>query len=284
MHLVSFRHNGNERFGCVSESRIRDLTGMCGLATLHAVLAAQRLPDLLAAAADVAEGPQLAEVTLLPPIVRPRVVFCIGVNYAERNAEYQDGTAAPAYPSIFLRVPESFVGHDVPIERPTASDQFDYEGEIALVIGKGGRAIPEAEALTHIAGLTLANEGTVRDWLRHAKFNVTQGKNFDRSGSIGPWLVTADTLNLAQPFHITTRVNGEVRQQDSTSRMMFPFAFLICYISRFASLQPGDVILTGTPTGAGARFDPPRWLVPGDEVEVCVNELGTLRNVVAQGV
>jgi 2-keto-4-pentenoate hydratase/2-oxohepta-3-ene-1,7-dioic acid hydratase in catechol pathway len=179
---------------------------------------------------------------------------------------------------MFFRVPGSLVGHDQPLVRPKVSEQFDYEGEIALVIGQGGRHIPRERALAHIAGLTLCNEGSVRDWLRHGKFNVTQGKNFDRSGSLGPWLVTSDELDLTAPLHLTTRVNGDVRQDDTTASMIFSFADLIAYVSTFMTLTPGDVIATGTPTGAGARFDPPRWLVPGDVVEIQVPEIGILRN------
>jgi 2-keto-4-pentenoate hydratase/2-oxohepta-3-ene-1,7-dioic acid hydratase in catechol pathway len=162
--------------------------------------------------------------------------------------------------------------------RPKVSAQFDYEGEIAIVIGQGGRHIPRERALDHVAGLTLCNEGSVRDWVRHGKFNVTQGKNFDRSGSLGPWLVTADECDPAAELHLTTRVNGEMRQDDTTASMIFSFADIIAYVSTFMTLAPGDVIATGTPTGAGARLDPPRWLVPGDVVEVAVPQLGILRN------
>ncbi|WP_291154988.1 fumarylacetoacetate hydrolase family protein, partial [Ensifer sp. SSB1] len=152
---------------------------------------------------------------------------------------------------------------------------------IVIVIGKGGRRIPEVSALDHIAALSLSNEGTIRDWVRHAKFNVTQGKNFDRTGSIGPWLVPfTDEAQLAD-IKLETRVNGEVRQQDRTSRMIFSFRKIINYVSTFTTLVPGDVILTGTPTGAGARFDPPIWLKPGDVVEVAAEGIGTLINPVA---
>jgi 2-keto-4-pentenoate hydratase/2-oxohepta-3-ene-1,7-dioic acid hydratase in catechol pathway len=179
-----------------------------------------------------------------------------------------------------MRAPGSLTGHGQPIVCPKISVQFDYEGEIALVIGREGRHIPREQALQHVAGLTLCNEGSVRDWLRHGKFNVTQGKNFDASGSIGPWMVTADSLDLSAPFHLMTRVNGETRQDDTTANMIFSFTDLIAYISTFTTLKPGDIIVTGTPTGAGARFDPPRWLVPGDVVEIEVPEIGVLRNTV----
>lgn len=215
------------------------------------------------------------------PIRDPEKIICVGVNFPDRNAEYRDGQEAPANMSLFVRFPRSFTGHGAPLIRPPESAQLDYEGEIAVVIGKGGRRIPEAEALGHIAALTLCNEGTIRDWVRHAKFNVTQGKNWDRSGAMGPGLVPfrdpAQILDIA----LTTRVNGEIRQADRTGRMLFPVARQIAYVSTFTTLVPGDIIVTGTPTGAGARFDPPVWLRPGDVVEVEAEGIGLLRNGVA---
>src|SRR5262249_48382462 len=158
----------------------------------------------------------------------------------------------PKNPSLFFRVPGSFVGHGQPLVRPPESEQFDYEGEIALVIGREGRRIPREQAMDYVAGYTLCNEGSVRDWMRHGKFNVTQGKNFDKSGSLGPYLVTADEIDPLAPLHLTTTVNGEVRQDDTTANLIFPFYELIAYISTFMTLKPADVIVTGTPTGAGA--------------------------------
>lgn len=279
MKIASYRHGGGEGYGLVAGSGLIDLAGRVGQPTLLAVLQ----QGALAAAAAFADQPAdypLADVTLLPPVPAPEKIWCIGVNYAERNDEYRDNSALPKYPSLFCRSASSFVGHGVPLERPRVSEQLDYEGEIVLVIGRAGRHIREDRALKHIAGFTIGNDGTVRDWLRHGKFNVTQGKNFDRSGSIGPWLVTADEFNPAKPMTLATRVNGELRQQDSTARLMFSFAHLIAYLSTFATLRPGDVIFTGTPTGAGARFDPPRWLKPGDLVEVEVDGIGVLSNTV----
>ena len=162
-------------------------------------------------------------MTLLPPVLAPEKILCIGVNYANRNAEYKDGSEQPKYPSMFFRTPGSLVGHGQPIVRPKASPQLDYEGEICLVIGKEGRHIAKERAMEHVAGYTLCNEGTIRDWVRHAKFNVTQGKNFDASGSIGPWFVTADEIDPAKPLHLTTKVNGEMRQDDTTANLIFSF-------------------------------------------------------------
>ncbi len=212
------------------------------------------------------------------PVPNPEKIICVGVNFPDRNAEYKDGTAAPPNMSLFIRFARSFVGHNVPLTRPKASDQLDYEGEIAIVIGRGGRHITEEQALDHIAALTLCNEGTLRDWVRHAKFNVTQGKNFDGSGAMGPWLVPFHDHAQIIDVGLRTRVNGETRQDDRTGRMLFPVARQIAYISTFTTLVPGDIIVTGTPTGAGARFDPPVFLKPGDIVEVEADGIGMLKN------
>ena len=234
-----------------------------------------------AIASRAASTIQLRDVQLLPPLAKPGKILCVGVNYPDRNAEYKDGAAAPLYPSLFVRFPGSFVGHGQPLIRPSVSEQFDYEGEIVLVIGTAGRRIPQTKAASHIAGLTLMNEGSVRDWLRHGKFNVTQGKNFDGSGSVGPWITTLDEAGALDSLEITTHVNGEERQRGNTGTLAFPFARIIEYVSTFATLEPGDMIATGTPTGAGARFDPPKWLKAGDVVTVASPTLGALSNVVA---
>jgi 2-keto-4-pentenoate hydratase/2-oxohepta-3-ene-1,7-dioic acid hydratase in catechol pathway len=279
MRLASYRTEGADSFGIVTDHGIIDLRRRTGFTSLLALIAGD---GLAAAHAHAGEAPDVdpARITWLPPVLGEKL-WCIGVNYAERNEEYRDASAAPAYPSLFCRNPRSFVGHNVPVERPRVSALFDYEGEIALVIGKPGRHIKRERAFEHIFGLTLCNEGSVRDWLRHGKFNVTQGKNFDRSGSLGPWIATADETDPRRPLELTTRVNGEIRQHDSTARLMFPFDFLIAYLSTFATLVPGDIIVTGTPTGAGVHRDPPVWLVPGDLVEVEVPGIGLLSNTVA---
>lgn len=220
----------------------------------------------------------LGEFTYEVPIPSPEKIICVGVNFPDRNAEYKDGQKAPENMSLFIRFARSFVGHEVPLTRPKASDKLDYEGEIVVVIGKGGRHIPQEQAYDHIAALSLCNEGTLRDWVRHAKFNVTQGKNFDGSGAIGPWIVPFKNEAQLDDIRLTTKVNGELRQDDRTSRMMFPITRQIAYISTFTTLVPGDIIVTGTPTGAGARFDPPIFLKPGDVVEIEAEGIGVLRN------
>ncbi|NVO25551.1 fumarylacetoacetate hydrolase family protein [Donghicola mangrovi] len=283
--LVRFSTQDKTSFGLVRDAGITDLSGLdpARWRELDEVLQGGELSALLAAAeaADLPVTHALEDVSIESPLARPQKIICVGVNFPDRNAEYEDGKDAPPNPSLFIRFPGSFTGHGQPLIRPAESDQLDYEGEIAIVIGKQGRRIPEADAYDHIAAVTLCNEGTLRDWVRHAKFNVTQGKNWDKSGSMGPWLVPLTDPAQISDITLTTRVNGEIRQQDRTGRMIFSFPKILNYISTFTTLLPGDIIVTGTPTGAGARFDPPKWLRPGDVIEVEADGLGTLRNTVA---
>jgi len=280
LRLATFRVNGRTSYGAVTDGGIVDLgKKLAKYPSLLDLFRAQAVGEARGAAGGKADH-QVKDVEMLPPLLAPEKIICVGINYPERSAEYQDGREAPKYPNLFCRFPSSLVGTGVPIVRPKVSDKFDYEGELVLVIGKEGRHIPTEKALTHIGGLTLGNEGSVRDWLRHGTLNVTQGKNFDASGSLGPWIVPADDLDPARPLWVTTRVNGELRQQDTTDRLTWGFAWLINYISTFATLKPGDLIWTGTPTGAGVHRNPPTWLKPGDVVEVEVPEIGVLRNTV----
>ena len=278
--IATFAVDGSTRYGAVTDRGIVDLSARFSkeFPTLREAIAAGALTRLAEDAARYQVDHALDSVTWLPPIPAPEKIICIGVNYPDRNAEYKDGQDAPKYPSLFMRTPRSFVGHETPLVRPFASAQLDYEGELVLIIGKAGRHVPENAALDHIAAITLCNEGTIRDWVRHAKFNVTQGKNFDSTGSLGPWLVPYTSESQIADTRLATRVNGETRQDDRTSRLIFGFRYLINYISTFTTLVPGDVIVTGTPTGAGARFDPPRYLKPGDVVEVEADNIGVLRN------
>ena len=281
MKLVTFTAEGSASYGIWTDSGVIDLGYRLGgrFATLDALIAGG---GLAAAAKHAGAEPDhpLSTVRLLRPLSHFGKCFCVGVNYPDRNAEYKDASDLPKYPSLFIRFPESFSGPDAPLIRPPESAQLDYEGEIVLVIGKAGRRIRAADWRAHVAGYTLANEGTLRDWVRHGKFNVTPGKNWASSGALGPWVVTADEAGEG-PFRVVTQVNGEVRQDDTTERLMFPFGRILEYISTFCTLEPGDVILTGTPTGSGARLDPPRYLVPGDTVAVTVEGIGTLTNTVA---
>ena len=279
MNIVSFETDGNTSFGIEKDGAIIDLAGRIDGAAVAEDLLIPKLQAKAAAIAATADGDvATTDVTLQIPVTNPEKILCIGINYANRNEEYGDLTPMQEYPSMFFRVPGSFVGHNVPIMRPPESEQLDYEGEIAIVIGEAGRRIPRETAESHIAALTCLNEGTIRDWLRHGKHNVTQGKNFDRSGSIGPWMVTADEFTGYGDMAIETRVNGVVRQTDTTASLIFDFAYLVSYVSTIMTLKRGDIISTGTPIGAGARFDPPIWLKPGDVLEVESAGIGVLRN------
>ncbi|MEK9961029.1 MAG: fumarylacetoacetate hydrolase family protein [Rhodobiaceae bacterium] len=281
--LISFLHQGQTRFGRLDGDTVTDLTDL--FADRFDSLAAAANAGALAAlfAAEGNAGPALADVTLLAPLsvpgkATPGKIVCVGVNFPDRNDEYKDGQTSQLNPSLFVRFPSGFVGHGDDLVRPPESEQLDYEGEIAIVIGRGGRRIAESDAWDHIAAVTLCNEGTIRDWVRHAKFNVTQGKNWDRSAAMGPSLLPFTGPDMLADIELTTRVNGELRQQDRTGRMIFGFTKIINYVSTFTALAPGDVLICGTPTGAGARFDPPKWLRPGDIVEISAEGLGTLRN------
>ena len=282
IRVVSFRVGDKTSWGVTTDGEgIVDLGAREGGSVLERLTSGKAI-DSIADLADL-HSPDVAvgDVILLPPVVCGPKIICIGVNYANRNAEYKDQTPDPEWPSLFMRWQESFTGSVQSLWRPPESPQLDYEGEIVMVIGKAGHRIPQDKAMEHVAGYTLMNEGTIRDWVRHAKFNVTQGKNFPCSGAIGPWLVDAAEVGNHAELALETRVNGELRQQDTTANLMFPFDYLVSYLSIFYTLQPGDMISTGTPNGAGARFDPPRYLAPGDVVEVTCPSIGTLRNTVA---
>src|SRR5262245_38068176 len=280
MRLATFEVDGRPTYGAVTDGGVIDLgRRLKKYPGLVDVIAAQAIGEARAAATGTADH-ALDAVTFLTPLPGGEKIICVGINYADRNAEYKDNRQQSKYPNLFVRFPGSFVGHGQPLVRPKVSDKLDYEGEIVHVIGREGRNVPRERALALIAGLTLANEGTIRDWVRHGTLNVTQGKNVDASGSIGPWIATADEVDPGKPLHLTTRVNGDVRQDDTTERLIWDFPELIRYISMFTTLKPGDLILTGTPTGSGSHSDPPVWLKPGDVLEIAVPEIGTLRNTV----
>ena len=279
MRFASYTNGGEKYYGALTDE------GMVALndtfpqwPTLLDVVQAGGLSDLAKAInSKVATHTEFTYQMVLP---NARRILCVGVNFPNRNAEYKDGSEQPKYMSLFPRFASGFTGHECPLIRPPESSKLDYEGEVAIVIGKGGRRITQVDAYKHIAALTLCNEGTIRDWVRHAKFNVTQGKNWDKSGAIGPWLVPFVHDSQLDNARIITRVNGEVRQDDLLRNMVFPVRREIEYISTFMTLEPGDIIVTGTPTGSGARLDPPQYLKPGDVIEVEVDGIGILRNTV----
>ena len=279
MKLARFRTRNRVGFGAFADGGIVDLGAR--MATIPGVRSLLKA-GALDVAADIAarHGPDLGpdDYSFELPVDDPSKIICVGVNYPERNDEYVATAYKPPSekPSLFLRTAASFAAHGQPLMLPPESVELDYEGEIAIVIGVEGRRIPMESAASHIAGLTIANEGTVRDWLRHSNRQITPGKNFDASGSLGPWI---DTEAAGLPWlSLKTWVNDELRQSDTTERLIFSFAYLISYISTFTRLLPGDVILTGTPTGSGVRFDPPRFLKAGDVLRIDVSGVGSLQN------
>jgi 2-keto-4-pentenoate hydratase/2-oxohepta-3-ene-1,7-dioic acid hydratase in catechol pathway len=280
--FASFYANGRKRFGVVTDKGLIDISERYSKKwlSLQEMILEGNLQNIYEEIDINKTDYNFNDVRFEIPIQSPEKIICVGVNYPARNEEYKDGQKAPEYPSLFVRFPGSFSGHLEPIIRPCESEKLDYEGEVVLVIGKKGRRIPEKDALDYVAAVSLCNEGTIRDWVRHAKFNVTQGKNFDKSGSMGPWIVPFENEEQIADIRLTTTVNGEIRQDDRTGRMLFSFRRIINYISTFTTLTEGDIIVTGTPAGAGARFDPPVWLKPGDVVEVEAEGIGRLRNTI----
>jgi 2-keto-4-pentenoate hydratase/2-oxohepta-3-ene-1,7-dioic acid hydratase in catechol pathway len=278
MRLASYALRGRPSFGAVVGEGIVDLRPrLHRFQNLSEVFRAKALDQAKAASDGVRPDVPLTEVELLPPLAAPEKILCIGINYANRGQDY-NVTNNPKYPSMFYRAPNSLVGSGQNLVRPKISEQLDYEGEIAIVIGADCKHVTKDNALEMIAGVTLCNEGTIRDWTRHGQFNVTQGKNFDASGAIGPWIET--DFDLGKPLHLIVRKNGEVTQEDTTASMIFSFADIIAYTTSFMTLKAGDVICTGTPVKKTGKSDPPVWLMPGDTIEVESPEIGVLRNSV----
>lgn len=242
--------------------------------SVRALLAEDRLGE----AASVVGAVVVADaITMLPPVTDPDKILAIGFNY--RGHLIETGTPLPEYPSVFVRFPSSHVGHDQPVVAPAVSTELDYEGELAVIIGRPAWRVSEAEAMACVAGYTCFAENSVRDFQAHAR-QVTAGKNFLSSGAIGPWLTTADEVGDPSALELTTRLNGEVVQHDKLTSLIFSVAQLIVYISQFTRLLPGDIIATGTPDGVGFLRDPKIWLVPGDVMEVDIPGVGLLRNSV----
>lgn len=277
MKLVSFSRNGQPGYGAVTAQGVVDLGAILGAryADLKALLAADAVAEAAAAVQGRAADFALADVELLPVIPNPGKIWCCGLNYGEHVRE--TNREVTEQPTFFLRVADSQVGHGQPMVRPPESTQFDYEAEIAVVIGHPGRRIAEADAARHVAGYACYNDGSVRDWQRHTSQWVP-GKNFWRTGGFGPWLVTADEIAPNQNMRLTTRLNGQVMQEATTDMMIHSIPRQIAYISTFIPLQPGDVIVTGTPGGVGNKREPQVFMKPGDVVEIEVDAIGVLRN------
>jgi 2-keto-4-pentenoate hydratase/2-oxohepta-3-ene-1,7-dioic acid hydratase in catechol pathway len=279
MRLASFRTAQGASYGAVTKQGIVDLGRRLGnrYSDLRALLERNGLEDARKAAGSPADHKE-SEVTWLPVIPNPGKIVCVGLNYeGHRQETGRDKTEQPA---LFLRLAESQVGHKQPIRRPRESKNLDYEAEIAVVIGRAGRRISQKDSWNHVAGYSCYNDGSVRDWQRHT-IQWTAGKNFASTGGFGPWMVTTDEIPAGALLTLSCRLNGERMQHATTEQMIFKIPKLIEYISSFTTLLPGDVIVTGTPGGVGARRNPPVWMKPGDTVEVEIDKVGVLVNSIA---
>jgi len=277
MKLISFRHIGRQSYGFIDDDhRVIDLGALPNApADLKSALAQGVIASLVR---DATAQLSLHEIELLPVIPNPGKIFCVGHNYESHRQE--TGRAKVDYPSIFTRFADTLTAHDTPIIRPTVSESLDFEGELAVIIGKPGRHISEAEALGYVAGYAPFNEASVREWQWHTQ-QFIPGKNFPQTGGFGPWMVTADELPDPGATSVTTRLNDQVVQSQPTSDLIFSVPVIIAYLSTFTQLSPGDVICSGTPGGVGAKRTPPLWMKPGDVVEVDIAGVGLLRNTIA---
>ncbi|MEW5422725.1 fumarylacetoacetate hydrolase family protein [Amorphus sp. 3PC139-8] len=278
MKLVSYSWKGRSGYGIVKEDAIIDLASRVDDApTLKALLATDGLDPITTVAEYASPDVRLSDVSFEPVITDPGKIICVGLNYHDHVAE--TGRSVTAHPTLFTRYPESQIGHGEPLVKPRESDKFDYEGELAVIIGKAGRRIAEADALSHVAGYSCYNDGSIRDWQGHTS-QFFPGKNFVATGGFGPWMVTADEIPDPAALTLTTRLNGTVMQQATTDLLITPIPALISYISTVLPLEPGDVIVTGTPGGVGFKRQPPVYMKDGDVVEVEISGVGTLRNPV----
>ncbi|HEV7139244.1 MAG TPA: fumarylacetoacetate hydrolase family protein [Steroidobacteraceae bacterium] len=281
MRLATFQARGRETYGVVREDGVVDLGARLGgrYQTLKALIAAG-LPSELDEAARAPADFEEAAIRYLPPITDPARIWCLALNYVEHHGEVQGAGRVqelPKQPAVFLRCADSLTGHGQPILHPGVSEQLDYEGELGVVIGKGGRHIREADAMDHIAGYTIINEGSVRDWQFHTR-QITPGKNFYHSGAIGPWIVRRDDIRDPHDLRIKTTINGQIVQDGTTADMVHRIDRFIAYVSTICPLAPGDILSTGTPSGVGFSRKPPLWLKAGDECAVSIGRIGTLSN------
>jgi 2-keto-4-pentenoate hydratase/2-oxohepta-3-ene-1,7-dioic acid hydratase in catechol pathway len=279
MKLVSFDRHGERGYGTYRDGLVdvpsRDF--LTRYPTLRTVLEDAAAGREMHTGASSEVGLARNELTLLPPIVDPQKIICVGLNYETHRNE--TGRPASPYPAIFVRFADTQVGDGSPIVRPAISENLDFEGELAVVIGRPGRSIAREDALAHVAGYACYNDATIRDWQHHTH-QFTPGKNFPNTGAFGPWLVTADEIPDPSQLVLTTRLNGRTVQSARTADMIFSVAEIIAYVSAFTPLSAGDVIATGTPGGVGVKRTPPLFMQPGDTVEVEISHIGTLRNPV----
>jgi 2-keto-4-pentenoate hydratase/2-oxohepta-3-ene-1,7-dioic acid hydratase in catechol pathway len=272
MKLLSFVADGKELFGAASGDGVVTLNDKIGQPDLRAALEAGAMEAMRRAATEQKPDRKLSEIKFLPAIPHPKKILCAGINYRSHAAE--TGRELPKQPSTFVRFTDTLVGHGGELIRPMVSDNFDFEGELAVVIGKGGRHITADHALDHIAGYTCFVDGSVRDF---QKFSVTSGKNFPGTGPLGPWIVTTDEIPDPSRLTLMTRLNGNEVQHSPTDLLIYSIPQIIAFCSDFTALSPGDVIATGTPEGVGQRRTPPLWMKAGDVLEVEITGIGTLR-------
>jgi 2-keto-4-pentenoate hydratase/2-oxohepta-3-ene-1,7-dioic acid hydratase in catechol pathway len=277
MKLATFSIGGRTGFGIVKSDGIVDAARLLDnrYGSVKALLAGGGVAELARLGATAKPDHRLDAVALLPVVPDPDKILCIGINYATHVRE--TGRETPKYPMIFVRFANSQVGHGQPMVKPRASDRYDFEGELAVIIGRRARHVPKERALEYVAGYACYNDGSLRDWQRHSA-QFTPGKNFLASGALGPWMVTADEIPDPSRLTLTTRLNGEVMQHAPVSDLIFTVPDLIAYISTFTELVPGDLIATGTPGGVGNYREPPVFMKPGDRIEVEISGIGVLAN------
>ncbi|QFZ85097.1 5-carboxymethyl-2-hydroxymuconate isomerase [Variovorax paradoxus] len=280
MKLISFLQGGRETWGAVVDHQVFDLGRTTGIATLAQFVGSDRFAQRDALVKGEKPVALYDDVELLPVIPQPDKIWCAVRNYMDHH---QEALAAglqrelSEFPPLFLRTARSQTAHRAPIVRPRVSETLDWEGELAVIIGKGGRDIPENEAYEHVAGYACYNEASVREWQFHAK-QIATGKNFESTGGFGPWMVTAEEIEPGRALKLEVRLNGETVQSSRTDQMIFSTQRLIAYCSTISTLLPGDVIVTGTPSGVGFARKPPRYMQPGDVCEVEIEDIGILRN------
>jgi len=286
LKLISYKYAGRESWGAVVNDQVVDLSGVTGLSSLAEFVGSPQFSNRDALVAKQKPFASFSAVELLPVIPRPEKIVCAVRNYMDHHHEAVSAglkVELSTEPPIFLRVWRSQCAHNAPIVRPKVSESLDWEGELAVVIGKGGRNIPESEAYEHVAGYSCYNDGSVREWQFHAK-QIAAGKNFESTGGFGPWLVTADEIDPSRNLKLEVRLNGEIVQSGDTGQMIFSTAKLISYASTIFTLVPGDVIITGTPSGVGFSRKPPRFMKAGDVCEVEIEGIGLLRNPIVDQV
>ena len=277
MKLISYMRMGKPHFGALVDGGIVNLTGVLPgkPRTLKSAIAKGVLGEVPTYVADRKAELASDDITFLPTISNPAKILCVGLNYTKHQAE--TGRPDTDHPTVFTRYADSQVGHLQPMIKPLQSERFDYEGELAVIVGRGGRSIREADAMDHIAGYACYNDGSVRDWQRHTS-QFTPGKTFPGTGGMGPYMVTPDEVGDYTQLPLETRLNGDVMQKATLADLIFPIPRLISYISEFTPLAPGDVIVTGTPGGVGDKREPPVYMVPGDGIEVDIGLVGILTN------